>query len=179
MGATDDREMLEVAKEECGRLEREVAALKLTAAEDLRYVRRIEGENVDLLLTLTEPKPADVLVEGNYFAVLDLPAILGNFIRLNDENSAAIKRGWLHTERIKVERDKALAERDASREVNAEFLAARAESPTTVEWGVRRDEDTAQHSRAAAERTIAIQRKRKMKTVLIERNVGPWEVVQS
>ena len=75
--------------------------------------------------------------------------------------------------------EKAVAERDASRQVNAEFLAARAESPTTVEWGVRRDEDTAQHSRAAAERTIAIQRKRKMKTVLIERNVGPWEVVQS
>lgn len=109
MGINDAGEMLEVAKEECGRLERAVAALKLTAAEDLRYVRRIEGENVDLLLTMTELKPAEVLVEGNYFAMNDLPAILGNFIRLNDENAASMKRGWLHTEQIKAERDAANA----------------------------------------------------------------------
>ncbi len=44
MGMNDDREMLEVAKEECGRLEREVAALKLTLAEDTRYMTRIESE---------------------------------------------------------------------------------------------------------------------------------------
>jgi hypothetical protein len=62
MGVNDAGEMLEVAKEECGRLEREVAnlraaedlvnsehadvvaQLKLTAAEDLVYVRRIEAE---------------------------------------------------------------------------------------------------------------------------------------
>lgn len=44
MGSNDAAEMLEVAKEECGRLEREVAALKLTLAEDTRYMTRIESE---------------------------------------------------------------------------------------------------------------------------------------
>ncbi|WP_160665362.1 hypothetical protein [Pseudarthrobacter sp. ATCC 49987] len=48
---------------------------------------------------------------------------------------------------------------------------------TETEWGVRRDADSALHSRDAAERTIELQRKRKLKTFLIKRQVGPWELV--
>jgi len=42
MGIADDREKLEVAIEEVGRLEREVAALRFTASEDLMYLRRVD-----------------------------------------------------------------------------------------------------------------------------------------
>jgi hypothetical protein len=75
MGSNDAAEMLEVAKEECGRLEREVAALK----------------------------SADALAEKHWH---------------RDQADLAL---------VVAERDKAIAERDASRQVNAEFLAARAD----------------------------------------------------
>lgn len=48
----------------------------------------------------------------------------------------------------------------------------------TTEWGVRRDADSAVHSREQAERTIEIQRKRKLRSVLIRRQVGPWELAE-
>jgi hypothetical protein len=119
MGANDDREMLEVAKEECGRLEREVAAFHLTLAEDTRYMTRIEAErdaaiaqrdasrqvNAEFLAA----QSVDVLVEGSYFRADEFPAILGNYMRLSVANSSAMKAGYLHTEQIKAERDAAYA----------------------------------------------------------------------
>ena len=119
MGANDDREMLEVAKEECGRLEREVAAFHLTLAEDTRYMTRIEAErdaaiaqrdasrqvNAEFLAA----QSVDVLVEGSYFRADEFPAILGNYMRLSVANSSAMKAGYLHTERMRGQRDAAYA----------------------------------------------------------------------
>jgi hypothetical protein len=48
----------------------------------------------------------------------------------------------------------------------------------TTEWGVRREADSACYSREQAERTIEIQRKRRLNPVLIRRQVGPWEVAE-
>jgi len=84
MGVNDAGEMLEVAKEECGRLEREVANLR--AAEDL-----VNSEH------------AAVVEQLKLTAAEDL----------------------VYVRRIEAERDTAIAQRDASRQVNAEFLAAR------------------------------------------------------
>ncbi|MGY4543277.1 hypothetical protein ACVWY0_003210 [Arthrobacter sp. UYNi723] len=50
---------------------------------------------------------------------------------------------------------------------------------TTTEWGVRRDADSAIWSEAAARETLQRQRKHKLKTFLIKRQVGPWELAES
>lgn len=49
----------------------------------------------------------------------------------------------------------------------------------TTEWGVRREADSALYSREAAEKTIEIQRKRKMNPALIQRQVGPWQMAET
>lgn len=47
-----------------------------------------------------------------------------------------------------------------------------------TEWGVRRDADSAIYSLEAATDTRDRQRKRGMKTMLISRQVGPWELAE-
>jgi len=126
MGANDDREMLEVAKEECGRLEREVAELKRYEALANKHWHRDQD---DLALVVAERDKAlaerdasrqvnaeflaarseDVLVEGSFFRADEFPAILGNYMRLSVANSSAMKAGYLHTERIRGQRDAAEA----------------------------------------------------------------------
>jgi hypothetical protein len=49
---------------------------------------------------------------------------------------------------------------------------------TTTEWGVRRDADSAVYSEKYARETVQRQRKRKMKSFLIKRQVGPWELAE-
>ncbi|WP_427017845.1 hypothetical protein ACQCSX_04320 [Pseudarthrobacter sp. P1] len=56
------------------------------------------------------------------------------------------------------------------------ILAANPAPDTSAEWGVRRDADSAVYSRERAEQIIEIQRKRKLHSVLIRREVCPWEV---
>jgi len=94
----DAAEMLEVAKIECGRLEREVA--DLTKQRDAS-----RAVNAEFLAV----KPAEVLVEGSYFRADEFPAILGNYMRLSVANSSAMKAGYLHTERMRGQRDAAYA----------------------------------------------------------------------
>lgn len=79
MGTNDAAEMLEAAKAECARLER---------------------ENADLKTTLTELQPAEVLVEGSYFTHSDLPKALGNFMRASAEWAREAKSAWAERDRL-------------------------------------------------------------------------------
>ncbi|MFH5879789.1 hypothetical protein [Arthrobacter sp. NA-172] len=68
---------------------------------------------------------------------------------------------------------------EAALNVVADLRAALAANPAPeTEWGVRRDQDSPCHSKEYAEQTIAMQRKRKLKPVLIKREVGPWGVAE-
>jgi len=51
----------------------------------------------------------EVLVEGSFFAVDTLPAILGNFMRLSVENARDMKLGYLRANACTAERDAAYA----------------------------------------------------------------------
>jgi len=73
-------------------------------------VERLERENAELREALTELKPAEVLVEGSYFPVGDLPKVLGNFMRSSAEYSREVKDWMLKSAEMKAERDAALAQ---------------------------------------------------------------------
>lgn len=62
--------------------------------------------------------------------------------------------------------------------VSALMLRGYRKIETTTEWGLRRDADSAIWSEAAARETLQRQRKRKMKSFLIKRQVGPWELAE-
>jgi len=102
VGVNDAAEMLEVAKIECGRLEGEVA--DLTKQRDAS--RRV---NAQFLAAQSVEVAVEVVVEGSSFRVDALPAILGNYMRLSVANSSAMKAGYLHTERIRGQRNAAEA----------------------------------------------------------------------
>lgn len=79
---------------------------------------------------------------------------------------------WTRVEDLEPEdREHALREAKAALEAAFPHLAF-----TWTEWGVRRDQDSAIYSEAAARETVIRQRKRKMKSFLIKRQVGPWEL---
>ena len=126
----DAAEMLEVAKIECGRLERELAAerringlaekhwlrdqadLALIVAErDAAIVQRDASRrvNAQFLAAQSVEVAVEVVVEGSSFRVDALPAMLGNYMRLSVANRSAMKAGYLHTERIRGQRDAAEA----------------------------------------------------------------------
>lgn len=48
--------------------------------------------------TLVELKPADVLIEDSWFAVADLPTILGNFMRSSDQFARDAKEAHIRAE---------------------------------------------------------------------------------
>ena len=82
MGAHDDREMLEVAKEECGRLEREVAAAKVnaevawgTARKALSVIERIKAARADHPVCKEHPDD-DLISCGWKRTVLDVDRAL-------------------------------------------------------------------------------------------------------
>jgi len=93
---SDDREKLEVAKEVCGRLER---------------------ENAELLTAITELRPDPVLVEGSFIPVADWPVILGNFMRGSAENARQAKAAHIQMIDFKAERDGLLATVETVREI--------------------------------------------------------------
>jgi hypothetical protein len=123
MGSNDAAEMLEVAKEECRRLERDLAGERRGRQRDYDWMMRKLGEVVDardmaiaqrdasrqVNAEFLAARSAEVLVEGSFFRADEFPAILGNYMRLNDVNSAAMKAGYLHTERMRGQRDAAYA----------------------------------------------------------------------
>jgi hypothetical protein len=77
----------------------------------------------------------------------------------------------------KLKRDQLLTLAIALQDQRDQALAAL--DSMTTEYGVRRDADSAIYSEAAARDTVERQRKRKMKSFLIKRQVGPWELVES
>lgn len=82
---------------------------------------------------------------------------------------------WSRVEDLEPEdREYALTEARAALEAAMPFIAP----GMTTEWGVRRDADSAVYSRRAAEQIIERQRKRKLNPVLIQRQVGAWELAE-
>jgi hypothetical protein len=62
-----------------------------------------------LKVTLTEMGPADVLVEGSFFDVQDLPKILGNYMRSSSDYARDAKQAHIRAEELQQERDELAA----------------------------------------------------------------------
>lgn len=96
MGAFDDREMLEVAKEECGRLEADVLLLldKLTQA-------RAEAQNAQNLLALA------VVQMGGVLKITDQALLMGSTVELHAvrEMALSLTRFWTITPDAPTVRD--------------------------------------------------------------------------
>ena len=63
----------------------------------------------ELEATLVELQPAEVLVEGSFFRVEDLPTILGNFMRSSAQYARDAKSQYLRSEEIRADRDRLAA----------------------------------------------------------------------
>lgn len=75
-----------------------VGALRLAKAEAERDRLAARAEAAEA--ALVELKPADVLVEGTWFPVGDLPTVLGNFMRSSSEHARQAKALAIERDRL-------------------------------------------------------------------------------
>jgi len=137
MGSRDAEEMLEAAKLLCSQLDVEVAELARALVETAAELKKVTAER-DRALTFTDtPSPCQMTHTPPFdFAQCethDTTFPLGSACKWHGKDSiSAVLEDETDKQRVRairaeIERDKAIAERDASRQVNAEFLKARRE----------------------------------------------------
>jgi hypothetical protein len=71
--------------------------------------KKLRRQIAELEAALVELKPAEVLVEGSFFPVDELPTILGNFMRSSAQYARDAKSEYLRSEEIRADRDRLAA----------------------------------------------------------------------